>query len=181
MASTPAVVVVCEVGPLNGREFRVQVKTSRHFNRDLRRTTGPTAVLERSMRFRLGASLLCVMKRITHRARSATRRSPVRRTPTRSFACPEDLWSEVSAFAARHGVLRSDALRMLLTDGLHAASRRAELDEAREWQVAQAWAEARHIAAGDRSGVRWKVIEERFDQARERIRKRDGHQAATRG
>lgn len=69
---------------------------------------------------------------------------------------------------------------MLLADGLRAASRAEQLDEAREWQVAQAWAEARRIAAGDRSGVGWTVIEERFERARERIRERDGHQAATR-
>ncbi len=75
---------------------------------------------------------------------------------------------------------RSDALRMLLADGLRAAFRAEELDEAREWQVAQAWAEARRIAAGDRSGVGWKVIEERFDRARERIREREAHEPAAR-
>jgi len=69
---------------------------------------------------------------------------------------------------------------MLLADGLRAAARGEELDEAREWQVAQAWAEARRIAEGDRSGVGWKVIEERFDRARERVREREAHEAAAR-
>ncbi len=75
---------------------------------------------------------------------------------------------------------RSDALRMLLADGLRAAFRAEELDEARQWQVAQAWAEARRVAAGDRSGVGWNVIEERFDRARERIREREAHETAAR-
>jgi hypothetical protein len=69
---------------------------------------------------------------------------------------------------------------MLLADGLRAASRAEQLDEARDWQVAQAWAEARRIAAGDRSGVGWKVIEERFDRARERIREREARETAAR-
>lgn len=122
------------------------------------------------------------MERITRRSSRATGRSRAgrRRTPTRSFACPDDLWAEISRFAERRAVQRSDALRMLLADGLRAASRAEQLDEAREWQVAQAWAEAGRIAAGDRSGVGWKVIEERFERARERIREREGHQAATR-
>lgn len=123
------------------------------------------------------------MERITRRPNRTTGRSRAagrRRTPTRSFACPDDLWAEISRFAERRAVQRSDALRMLLADGLRAASRAQQLDEAREWQVAQAWAEARRITAGDRSGVGWKVIEERFERARERIRERDGHQAATR-
>ncbi len=74
---------------------------------------------------------------------------------------------------------RSDALRMLLADGLRAAARAEELDQAREWQVAQAWVEARRIAAGDRLGVGWNVIEERFERARERIREREAREGAT--
>ncbi|MBI2983222.1 MAG: hypothetical protein HYY42_03425 [Chloroflexi bacterium] len=69
---------------------------------------------------------------------------------------------------------------MLLADGLRAASRANELDEAHEWQVARAWAEAGHIAAGDRSGAGWEVIEERFDRARERIHEREAHETAAR-
>src|SRR6266540_4974293 len=123
------------------------------------------------------------MERSTHRSGASLVRSrPAtgRRTPTRSFACPDDLWAEISRFAERRAVQRSDALRMLLADGLRAASRAEELDEAREWQIAQAWTEVRRIAAGDRSGVGWKVVEERFDRARERIRKREGREAAAR-
>jgi hypothetical protein len=123
------------------------------------------------------------MERITGqtgRARGLPRAASRRRTPTRSFACPDDLWAEISRFAERRAVQRSDALRMLLADGLRAASRAEELDEAREWQVTQACAEARRIAGGDRSGVGWKVIDERFDRARDRIREREEHEAAAR-
>lgn len=67
---------------------------------------------------------------------------------------------------------------MLLAEGLRASRRAEDLEEAREWQIAQAWAEAKRIAAGDRSGVGWDVVDERFEQARRRIREREAERAA---
>ncbi len=48
-----------------------------------------------------------------------------------------------------------------------------ELEAAREWQIEQAWAEARAIAAGDRTSVSWDEIEKAAESARKRIQERE--------
>ena len=110
--------------------------------------------------------------------------SPKGRSPgrTRSFACPDELWAEVQAFTDQRGLgSTSDGLRSLIRDGLRLSQRFRELEEARDWQIEQAWAEAQAIANGDRSVGRWEDIERAFDRARAEVQKQPARWPASQG
>ncbi len=115
------------------------------------------------------------------------RRKPTRRTArskkpgaaasatrTRSFPCPDDLWTEVEGFAAERGLgSPAAAARLLLRSGLSVERRVRELQAARDWQIEQAWSDLQAIAAGDRTFGSWDEIEQVAEQARQRIRERE--------
>lgn len=118
------------------------------------------------------------MARVAARRSRQTRRvaesGPVA-VRTRSFACPDDLWSEVAAFAKERGLgAPSVAARVLLRSGLGVERRSAELRAARDWQIEQAWAELKAIDAGRQDTVGWSEIEDLVEQARRRVRRREG-------
>lgn len=90
---------------------------------------------------------------------------------TRSFACPDDLWGEVEAFARERGLgAPSVAARVLLRSGLGVERRTAELGAARDWQIEHAWAELKAVDAGREDTVGWSGIDELVEQARRRVR-----------
>lgn len=92
---------------------------------------------------------------------------------TRSFACPDDVWEEVEDLAARRGLgSTSDAVRLLLASGLHTESVIDEIAATREWQIAEAWADAQAIANGDTRVGSWETIARAAERARLRIRRR---------
>lgn len=101
---------------------------------------------------------------------------------TRSFACPDDLWREVEEFRARRGLASaSDAARLLLRSGLHTERVVEEIAETREWQIAEAWADAQAIAGGDRTVGSWEAIAKAAKKARARIRERASRRQAASG
>lgn len=94
-------------------------------------------------------------------------------THTRSFPCPDDLWTEVEGFAAERGLgSPAAAARLLLRSGLGVERRVHELQAARDWQIEQAWSDVQAIAAGDRTFGSWDEIEQAAERARLRIRER---------
>lgn len=94
---------------------------------------------------------------------------------TRSFACPDELWTDVEDLAARRGLgSTSDAVRLLLHSGLHTESVIDQMAAAREWQIAEAWADAQAIANGDTRVGSWETIARAAERARRRIRQRTG-------
>lgn len=110
---------------------------------------------------------------VTMRAARARPGRPGPAVHTRSFACPDDLWREIEAFAARRDLgSASDAARLLLRSGLHTERVVADLAAVREWQIAEAWADAQAIARGDRTAGSWAAITRAAEQARGRIRER---------
>jgi hypothetical protein len=93
---------------------------------------------------------------------------------TRSFPCPDDLWSEVERFAAERDLgSPAAAARLLLRSGLGVERRIRELHAARDWQIEQAWADVQAIVAGDRTFGSWDDIEQAAERARLRIRDRE--------
>ncbi len=105
--------------------------------------------------------------------RKANRMRPPART--RSFQCPDDLWSEVEALARERGLgAPAVAARLLLRAGLAVEARERELAAARDWQIEQAWADVQAIAAGDAAAGSWAEIEAAAERARVRIRARRG-------
>ncbi len=107
----------------------------------------------------------------TPRARTA---APSSDTRTRSFPCPDDLWSEIEAFAAERDLgSPAAAARLLLRSGLRVERRLRELDAARDWQIEQAWSDVQAIAGGDRTFGSWDEIEQAAERARLRIRERE--------
>ena len=120
----------------------------------------------------------------TRRPESATRvsRPSASRARTRSFACPDDLWTEVEDFAARRDLGSvSDAARRLLRSGLHTERVVEEIAATREWQIAEAWSDARAIANGDRAVGSWDAIAHAAEQARSRMRERAAGHGAVAG
>lgn len=114
--------------------------------------------------------------------RSPSERRVVKRAParTRSFACPDEDWEAVEDFARRQGLgSASDAARVLLRTGLRTQRLVEELAGAQEWQVAQAWADARAVADGDRHVGSWDRITDAGERARGRVRARAAGRAAT--
>jgi hypothetical protein len=110
--------------------------------------------------------------------KAVSSKSPVR---TRSFPCPDDLWSEVERFAARNDLgSPAAAARHLLRSALRAERQTRQLDAARAWQIEQAWAEVKAIAAGDTATGSWEEIEQAAERARKRIRERRGQGSASR-
>lgn len=98
-------------------------------------------------------------------------------TRTRSFPCPDDLWSEVERFAAERDLgSPAAAARLLLRSGLSVERRVRELQAARDWQIEQAWSDVQAIAAGDRTFGSWDEIEQAAERARLRIRERKAAQ-----
>jgi len=93
---------------------------------------------------------------------------------TRSFRCPDDLWTEVAAFAQERGLgAPAAAARLLLRSGLRVERRLREVEAAGNWQIAQAWSEVQAIAAGDRAFGNWTDIDRAVKRARARIRERE--------
>jgi len=109
--------------------------------------------------------------RETARSRKAAVADPA--TRTRSFPCPDDLWTEVESFAAERGLgSPAAAARLLLRSALGIERRVRELQAARDWQIEQAWSDVQAIAAGDRTFGSWDEIEQAAERARLRIRER---------
>jgi len=109
--------------------------------------------------------------------RRVVKRAPAR---TRSFACPDEDWEAVEEFARRRGLgSASNAARVLLRTGLHTQRLVEELAGAQEWQVAQAWTDARAVADGDRHVGSWDRITDAGERARGRVRARAAGRAAT--
>ena len=107
----------------------------------------------------------------TGRDSRLTRTRPSR---TRSFPCPDDLWKEVETFAQERGLgAPAAAARLLLSSGLRVERRLREVEAARDWQIAQAWAEVQAVAAGDRAFGSWTEIDRAVERARARIRARE--------
>lgn len=99
----------------------------------------------------------------------------------RSFSCTDDDWKAVERFASRRGLAStSDAVRRLLRSGLHTEQMIEEIATAQEWQLAQAWADAEAIAAGDRAVGSWERIAAAGERARARIRERVAAERAVR-
>ncbi len=94
---------------------------------------------------------------------------------TRSFPCPDDLWNEVESFARERDLgAPAVAARVLLRSGLAVERRLRELSAARDWQIEQAWADLKKIAAGDRDFGSWDEIEKAADRARRKFDQRAG-------
>lgn len=92
---------------------------------------------------------------------------------TRSFPCPDDLWTEVERFAGQRELgSPAAAARLLLRSGLSIEHRVRELQAARDWQIEEAWADVQAIAAGDGTFGSWAEIEQAAERARSRIRER---------
>ena len=95
-------------------------------------------------------------------------------TRTRSFPCPDDLWSEVERFARDRSLATpAAAARLLLRSGLSVELRMRELRAAHDWQIEQAWSDVEAIAAGDRGFGSWNEIDKAAERARLRIRERE--------
>lgn len=106
-----------------------------------------------------------------------TRASEAPRTRTRSFPCPDELWSEIERFAQERSLgTPAAAARLLLRSGLKVERRVRELEAARDWQIEQAWADIQAIAAGDRTFGSWDEIDQAAERARLRIREREAAQ-----
>lgn len=96
---------------------------------------------------------------------------------TRSFPCPDDLWSEIERFARERDLgTPAAAARLLLRSGLEVEQRTRALQAARDWQIEQSWAEVEAIEAGDRAAGSWDEITQAADRARLRIRAREAAQ-----
>lgn len=107
------------------------------------------------------------------RATAPKRRRTSEPARTRSFQCPDELWSDVEALARERGLgAPAVAARLLLRSGLAVEHRARELDAARDWQIEQAWAEVQAIASGDPKFGSWTEIERAAKRARRRIRAR---------
>lgn len=92
---------------------------------------------------------------------------------TRSFQCPDDLWSEVEKLARERDLgAPAAAARLLLRSGLAIERKTRELDTARAWQIEQAWADVQAISGGDRVFGSWSQIDEATERARLRLRAR---------
>ena len=114
------------------------------------------------------------MRRSRDRTRRIAEDAPAA-VRTRSFACPDDLWSEVEAFARERALgAPSVAARLLLRSGLGVERRTAELHAARDWQIEQAWAALKAIEGGRRDTVGWSEIEGLIERARDRVRRGEG-------
>ena len=96
---------------------------------------------------------------------------------TRSFPCPDDLWSEIERFARERDLgTPAAAARLLLRSGLAVEQRTREVQTAREWQIEQSWSDVQAIAAGDRTFGSWDEITQAAERARLRIREREAAQ-----
>lgn len=96
---------------------------------------------------------------------------------TRSFPCPDELWSEIERFARERDLgTPAAAARLLLRSGLEVEQRTQQLQKARDWQIEQSWAVVQAIAAGDRSVGSWDEITQAVERARLRIREREAAQ-----
>jgi len=96
---------------------------------------------------------------------------------TRSFPCPDDLWTEIEHFSKERELgSPAAAARLLLRSGLGVERRVREIQAARDWQIEEAWAEVQAIAAGDRTFGSWDQIEQAAERARLRIREREAAQ-----
>lgn len=106
--------------------------------------------------------------------RAGKARSTTASTHTRSFPCPDELWSDVEHFATERELgSPAAAARLLLRSGLSVERRVRELQAARDWQIEQAWSDLQAIAAGDRTFGSWDEIEQAAERARLRIRERE--------
>lgn len=93
---------------------------------------------------------------------------------TRSFPCPDDLWTEVERFARERDLgSPAAAARLLLRSGLAVEERTRELQTARDWQIEQSWSDVQAIAGGDRAFGSWDEITQAAERARRRIRERE--------
>ena len=96
---------------------------------------------------------------------------------TRSFPCPDDLWSEIERFARERDLgTPAAAARLLLRSGLAVEQRTQQLQKARDWQIEQSWSDVQAIAAGDRTFASWDEISEAAERARARVRERESTQ-----
>ena len=119
---------------------------------------------------------------IGKRKPARARKSAARGTHTRSFPCPDDLWTEVEHFADERDLgSPAAAARLLLRTGLNVERRVRELQAARDWQIEQAWADLQAIAEGDRTFSSWDEIEQAAERARLRIREREAAQLQVAG
>ena len=110
--------------------------------------------------------------------KAVTKKTAVGRT--RSFPCPDDLWSEVERFAQERDLgTPAAAARLLLRSGLALEQRTREVQTAREWQIEQSWSDVQAIAAGDRTFGSWDEITQAAERARLRIRQREAEREAT--
>lgn len=117
------------------------------------------------------------------RKRTTTIREKGRRAPARprSISVTDPEWREVERFATRRGFgSTSDGARQLLRSGLRTEQLVEEYAAASAWQLAQAWADAQAIAAGDRAVGGWDHIAQAAEQARARTRERAAAQRAVR-
>lgn len=118
--------------------------------------------------------------RKTTRASTRSRTVPAAKgsgSRTRSFPCPDDLWTEIEHFSKERGLgSPAAAARLLLRTGLGVERRMREIQAARDWQIEEAWTEVQAIAAGDRTFGSWDEIEQAAEQARLRIREREAAQ-----
>lgn len=121
------------------------------------------------------------MVRGTTKRTAALRRKGRGPARPRSISATDAEWEEVEQFAARKGFgSTSDGARQLLRSGLRTELLVEEYAAASAWQLAQAWADARAIAEGDRAIGSWDRISAAAKQARIRIRERVAAQRAVR-
>ena len=107
--------------------------------------------------------------------KATTKKNTVSRT--RSFPCPDDLWSEIERFARERDLgSPAAAARQLLRSGLAAEQRTREVQTARDWQIERSWSVVQAIAAGDRAFGSWDEITQAAERARLRIREREAGQ-----
>ena len=115
------------------------------------------------------------MNQAKRKRRASHLRRRAKSLRTRSFPCPDDLWNEVKSFARERDLgAPAVAARVLLRSGLAVERRLRELAAARDWQIEQAWADLKKIAAGDRDFGSWDEIEKAADRARRKFHQRAG-------
>lgn len=83
-----------------------------------------------------------------------------------------ELVQQIERYAKAHNVRFGAAVRALVTDQLRELRQIEQLRRAREWQIAQAWAEVEAMERGESREVSWDEIEGVFREARARMQRK---------
>ncbi len=105
-------------------------------------------------------------------ARPASRAKARRRSPAHSVTFTPELKAAVERYAEARNLPFGAAVRTLVTEQLRELKEIERLRRAREWQIAQGWAEAQAIARGEVDEVGWGDIEQIQGEALARTRAR---------